>query len=310
MITAQDFGRVAVLMGGWSAEREISLQSGEQVLSALQSAGVSAHKVDVDRNIGSLLGREKFDRAFNILHGPGGEDGVIQGLLDIVGLPYTGSGVKASAIAMDKIVTKRIWRSAGLPTPDFKRLTKTTDWSAVVAELGLPVIVKPVCEGSSLGMTLVDSEADLPSAWQHAAQFSDDIFAEQWVDGEEYTVAILGNEALPAIQLITPHRFYDYSAKYEACDTQYLCPCGLSAEEESALAALGLSAFEILGASGWGRVDFMRDTSGQFLLIEVNTIPGMTSHSLVPKAASHAGIGFSELVQRILATTLEHQANA
>ena len=309
MNAAQDFGRVAVLMGGWSAEREVSLRSGNEVLSALQTGGVDAHKVDVNRDIAARLLSDNFDRAFNVLHGPGGEDGVIQGLLDIIGLPYTGSGVKASAITMDKIVSKRIWRSAGLPTPAFQRLTENSDWSAVVTDLGLPLIVKPVSEGSSIGMSVVESEAQLPVAWKLAAEHANDVFAEQWVDGEEYTVAILADEALPAIKLITPHRFYDYSAKYEVEDTQYICPCGLSYADEAAIADLSLSAFQILDASGWGRVDLMRDTKGEFLLIEVNTVPGMTSHSLVPKAAKQAGMDFPELVKRILATTLEDQAN-
>lgn len=309
MNASMDFGRVAVLMGGWSAEREVSLQSGAEVLQALQSTGVNAQKVDVNKDIAALLLKEKFDRAFNILHGPGGEDGVIQGLLEVIGLPYTGSGVKASAIAMDKIVSKRIWRSAGLPTPEFMRLTETSDWNDVVKTLGLPLIVKPVSEGSSIGMTLVEYEADLPAAWQTAQQQANEVFAEKWIAGEEYTAAILGDRVLPAIRLSTPHRFYDYEAKYEAEDTQYLCPCGLSAVEEAELAELSLTAFQMIGASGWGRVDLMRDREGGFWLIEVNTIPGMTSHSLVPKAAKQAGIDFQGLVQRVLATSLTEEAN-
>jgi len=297
------FGKVAVLLGGWSSERSVSLQSGEAVMTALQASGVDAHAVDVDRDICSVLTNGNYDRVFNILHGTAGEDGAIQGMLEVMDIPFTGSGVKASALAMDKLQTKRIWRSAGLPTPVYLRLTFDTDWPAVIRTLGLPLIVKPVAEGSSVGMTKVTTAAELQPAWQAASEFGD-VFAEQWIQGDEYTVAVLQSEALPAIRLQTPHDFYDFSAKYEADDTQYHCPCGLSQELEKALQKTALSAFNLLGASGWGRGDLMRDQDGKFWLIELNTIPGMTSHSLVPKSAKVAGIEFNELVLRILETSL------
>ncbi len=304
-----DFGRVAVLMGGWSSEREISLQSGEAVLAALLTEGVDAVGVDVDRAIASRLAGGGFSRAFNILHGRGGEDGVIQGLLEVLELPFTGSGVKASAIAMDKMVSKRLWEAQGLPTPPSLPLCAQTDWSAVVDALGLPVIVKPAEEGSSIGMTIVRAQADLPAAWRRASRRAGEVFAEKWIDGEEYTVTILGNAALPAIRLETSHEFYDYAAKYQSEDTRYLCPCGLSASEERELGELALTAFRALGAEGWGRVDLMRDERGDFWLIELNTIPGMTAHSLAPKAARAAGMSFEQLAMRILATSLRGKAD-
>ncbi len=304
-----DAGRVAVLMGGWSGEREISLQSGAAVLEALQRCGVDAHGIDVDHRIARVLVDGGFDHAFNVLHGRGGEDGVIQGLLEVLELPYTGSGVKASALAMDKVLSKKVWRASGLPAPDYVELTRDSDPAAVVEKLGLPLIVKPVAEGSSLGMSLVHDAADLPDAWQQAAATGGAVFAEQWIEGEEYTVAVLGERALPAIRLETPHAFYDYDAKYQAEDTRYVCPCGLDADEEARLASLALAAFKALGARDWGRVDFMRSHDGDFWLIELNTIPGMTSHSLVPKAAAAAGMGFDELVSDILLTSLGRVSN-
>ncbi|HID83466.1 MAG TPA: D-alanine--D-alanine ligase [Chromatiales bacterium] len=300
----QRFGKVAVMMGGWSAEREVSLKSGEAVLSGLQARGIDAQGVDVGRNICQVLTESKFERVFNILHGTGGEDGAIQGLMEILNIPFTGSGVAASALTMDKLLTKRIWRSAGLPTPAFMRLTAETDWPAVVSALGLPLIVKPVSEGSSIGMYKIEQEAELKPAWEKASEYGA-VFAEQWVAGEEYTVAILKGESLPIIRLETPHQFYDYDAKYAADDTQYFCPCGLSPEQEDSMQKLALMAFNTLGASGWGRVDIMRDAEGKDWLIEVNTVPGMTSHSLVPKAAKAAGIEFDELVERILETSFK-----
>ena len=299
-----DAGRVAVLMGGWSGEREISLQSGTAVLEALQRQGVDAHGIDVDHAVASVLADGRFDHVFNVLHGRGGEDGVIQGLLEVLELPYTGSGVKASALAMDKVLSKQIWRAAGLPVPDFVELTRESDPAAVVEALGLPLIVKPVAEGSSLGMTLVRDVAELPDAWRKAVATGGAVFAEQWIDGEEYTVGVLGARALPAIRLETPHAFYDFAAKYQAEDTRYLCPCGLVADDEARLAETALAAFRILGARDWGRVDFMRSRDGRFWLIELNTIPGMTTHSLVPKAAAAAGMGFDELVSDILLTSI------
>lgn len=296
------FGKVAVLMGGWSAERSVSLQSGEAVMNGLLTAGIDAHAIDVGRDICRVMENAGFHRAFNILHGSGGEDGVIQGMLDVMEIPFTGSGVKASALAMDKLLSKRIWASAGLPTPAYMRLTADTDWPAVIKTLGLPLIVKPVEEGSSIGMNKVESLEGLQPAWQQASEFGE-VFAEQWIDGDEYTVAILQGQSLPAIRLQTAHDFYDFAAKYEVDDTQYHCPCGLSDEEEALLGKLALSAFDMLGASGWGRVDVMRDAAGKNWLIELNTVPGMTSHSLVPKAAAVAGITFDELVKRVLETS-------
>ena len=303
-IAPADFGRVAVLMGGWSSERPVSLRSGAAVLQALVEAGVDAHGVDVDRRVDRVLRDGGYDRVFNVLHGAGGEDGTIQGLLEVLGLPYTGSGVTASAVSMDKMLSKRIWRAAGLPTPPFMRLTADTDWGRVVKALGLPLMVKPVAEGSSIGMTRVDDAAALPAAWRHAAESGGEVMAEAWIEGGEYTVAILDGEALPVICVETPRGFYDYEAKYRADDTRYLCPCGLPAEAEDEVQRLALAAFRTLGARGWGRMDLLRDGDGKFWLIELNTVPGMTDHSLVPKAAAAAGMDFQALVLRILATTL------
>ncbi|RUM94940.1 MAG: D-alanine--D-alanine ligase [Thiothrix sp.] len=298
--SVSEFGRVAVLMGGWSAEREISLLSGQAVFDALREQGVDAHVVDVDRQIDQRLRQDHFDRAFNILHGTGGEDGVIQGLLELLELPYTGSGVMASALSMDKIMTKRVWHAGGLATPDFMTLTAESNWAAVVQSLGLPLVVKPACEGSSIGITRVDDASQMAEAWATAAKGGSEVLAEQWIEGEEYTVAILNDVALPAIRLETPHAFYDFDAKYAANDTHYYCPCGLAAEEEATLQSLSKRAFDILGAKGWGRIDLMRDSDGKDWLIELNTIPGMTSHSLVPKAAAAAGMDFNALVLNIL----------
>jgi D-alanine-D-alanine ligase len=294
------FGRVAVLMGGWSAEREISLQSGQFVLEALLRSGVDAHAVDVDRQIDQRLRQDRFDCVFNILHGTGGEDGVIQGLLEMMELPYTGSGVMASALSMDKLMTKRVWEASGLLTPSSVVITADTDWNAVIQTLGLPLVVKPSCEGSSIGISLVKEASQLVEAWRTAAAGGGEVFAEQWVDGEEYTAAILGDVALPLIKLETPHDFYDFDAKYAAQDTGYHCPCGLPEEEEEILQKLSINAFDVLGAEGWGRIDLMRDKAGKDWLIELNTVPGMTSHSLVPKAAAAAGIDFESLVLTIL----------
>ncbi len=300
-----DFGKVAVLMGGLSAEREVSLKSGAAVLAALQSRGVDAHGVDVGRDIVSVLQAGGFDRAFIALHGRGGEDGVIQGLLESLGLPYTGSGVLGSALSMDKIRSKQVWLAAGLPTPAFVLLEEHSDWGAVAAELGLPLAVKPVCEGSSLGITRVTETAAIEPAWRTAAVFDARVMAEPWIVGDEYTVAILDGEALPVIRLQAPSGFYDYAAKYEAEDTGYHCPCGLTADDEAELQALAVQAFAALDGRGWGRVDIMRDGEGRAWLLENNTVPGLTDHSLVPMAAQATAIGFDELVWRILAQTLE-----
>lgn len=302
------FGKVAVLMGGWSAEREISLKSGNAVLTALQERGVDAHGLDVQREtVLQQLQQGGFNRVFIVLHGPGGEDGVIQGALEILGLPYTGSGVMASALAMDKLRTKQLLEGAGLPTPGYMLLDEATDLNYVVAELGLPLMVKPALEGSSIGMSKVEDESQIRTAFELADGYNGLVFAEQWVTGSEYTIAILGDEALPVIRLETPHKFYDYEAKYFANDTRYHCPSGLAAEQEAQIQRLALAAFRSVGASGWGRVDIMVDQSDKPYVIELNTVPGMTDHSLVPMAARVRGIEFDELVYRILAQTLSDQ---
>ena len=303
MIAPDKFGKVAVLMGGLSAEREVSMRSGAAVLQALQQRGVDAHGVDVGRDIVSVLLQGQFDCAFIALHGRGGEDGVIQGVLETLNIPYTGSGVLGSALSMDKLRSKQVWQAAGLPTPAFMRLTADSDWAAVIEELGLPLAVKPAHEGSSLGATRVTNGADLEPAWQTAAEFDAEVIAEPWILGEEYTVAILGGEALPMIRLETPREFYDYQAKYQADDTRYHCPCGLDADTEQRLQSLALQAFAALGASGWGRIDLMLDGRGDPWLLENNTVPGLTDHSLVPMAAKAAGIAFDELILRILSDT-------
>ena len=304
-IKPNDLGKVAVLMGGWSAEREVSLKSGAAVLNALLENKVDAHKIDVQREtIFDDLAAGQFDRVFIVLHGPGGEDGVIQSVLEVLQLPYTGSGVLASALAMDKLRCKELLQGAGLPTPAYMILEETTDMNYVGATLGFPIMVKPTLEGSSIGMSKVAEESNLEKAWLVASKFGDSVLAEQWVHGKEYTVAILGRMALPAIRLETKRDFYDYAAKYDDDDTQYHCPCGLNEEEESQLQRLALSAFDAVGAKGWGRVDIMSDEEGKPSVIEINTVPGMTSHSLVPMAAKAKGLSFSDLVFNILSQTL------
>jgi len=298
---ARAFGKVAVLMGGCSAERGISLLSGTAVLRALADAGVDAHGIDTaDRQSLDLLMNGGFNQAFIALHGRGGEDGVIQGLLESIGLPYTGSGVLGSALGMDKLRTKQVWQSAGLPTPGFAVLASAADVARAGHKLEFPVMVKPAHEGSSIGITKVDDPDGLTAAWELAAEYDDDVMAEQWIEGMEYTAGILGDEALPLIRLETPNTFYDYAAKYEADTTRYLIPCGLPAAQESELQAMSLAAFAAVGASGWGRVDFMLDTAGRAWLIEINTVPGLTDHSLVPMAARAKGLDFGQLVCRIL----------
>ncbi len=303
-MSQQDFGRVAVLFGGTSAEREISLISGQAVLSALQTAGVNAEAFDpAERNIADI---KTYDRAFIVLHGRGGEDGTMQGALELLNIPYTGSGVLASALGMDKTRTKMLWLGCGLPTPSYARLTKDTNFEQVITDLGLPLMVKPAREGSSIGMRKVEVAQDLEPAYAFAAQYDSEIIAEKWVTGKEYTIVILGDKALPVIRL-QPHQshgFYDFDAKYNATDTQYLCPCGLAADDEQRLQALAVKAFEMVGAKGWGRIDAMQDQDGNFWLLEVNTVPGMTDHSLVPMAARAAGLSFQELVVNILSQTL------
>lgn len=302
-VNPTEFGKVAVLMGGLSAEREISLQSGAAVLAALQRQGVDAHSVDVGRDIVQELLGGQFDCAFIALHGRRGEDGLIQGVLETLNIPYTGSGVLGSALSMDKVRSKQVWRAAGLPTPAFSTLADDSDWQAIADELGLPLAVKPAHEGSSLGATRVERLEDFAAAWSDAAEFDAVVMAEPWVMGEEYTVAILGEETLPVIRLETSREFYDYLAKYKADDTLYHCPSGLSAEAEKEIQALALNAFKALGATGWGRIDLMVDEEGNPWLLENNTVPGLTDHSLVPMAAKAAGISFDELILRILSAT-------
>jgi len=298
------FGKVAVLMGGWAAEREVSLNSGEAVLAGLLEKGVDAHRLDVGRDVLDELQKGKFDRVFNILHGRGGEDGILQGALDVLQMPYTGCGVMASAITMDKLMTKRLWTGAGLPTPAFEILTPESNFEKVVEKLGLPVMVKPAQEGSSIGMSKVSEAQQLKPAFEKAAKYDQVVFAEQWVVGNEYTVAILGDEVLPPIRLETNAEFYDYDAKYVSNDTQYHCPCGLDKDSLETLQTLAKTAFDVIGGKGWGRVDLMQDNMGTFWLIEVNTVPGMTDHSLVPMAAKHHGLNFADLTVEILKTSL------
>jgi D-alanine-D-alanine ligase len=296
------FGKVAVLMGGDSAEREISLLSGGAVLAALLRQGVDAHAIDPKSDDIASLPNEGFLSVFNILHGRGGEDGVIQGELQRLALPYTGSGVLGSALAMDKYRSKLLWRGVGLPTPEFALLNGVEDLAAADG-LGYPLMVKPVREGSSIGMAKVDNRVMLEAAWREAAGFDDQVLAERWITGSEYTAAVLQHQLLPLIRLETPREFYDYEAKYHADTTRYHCPCGLPQAEERKLQELAWQAFTALGADGWGRVDMMVDENGNPWLIEVNTVPGMTDHSLVPMAAKQAGISFDELVLRILETS-------
>ncbi len=298
----RDFGKVAVLMGGPSAEREVSLKSGNAVLAALKRRGVDAHGIDADQSSLHLLEKGKFDRVFIALHGRWGEDGVIQGALEVLGIPYTGSGLLGSALGMDKLRTKYLWSAAGIPTPEYAVLERGTDLNWIATKLGLPMFVKPVREGSSLGVSKAKTLAELKAAWEMAAKYDDQVIAEKFVDGAELTCAILGDQALPLIKIETDREFYDYEAKYILDSTRYLCPCGLPAEQEREIQRLALRAFNVLGCSGWGRVDFMQDQSGRVYALEVNTVPGMTDHSLVPKAAKQVGIGFDELVWRILET--------
>jgi D-alanine-D-alanine ligase len=302
---ARDFGRVAVLMGGTSSEREVSLDSGSNGLEALKRQGVDAYKVDgIDALLDELVNK-RCNRVFNILHGHagGGEDGILQGLLEAFRVPYTGSDVLGSALSMDKIRTKQVWLSLGLPTPRYARLSRNSDVEKAARDLGLPVIVKPACEGSSVGVSRVFKESDLPSAVSLAARYQGEMLMEQLIEGTELTVGVLGDVALPSIRIVPAGEYYDYHAKYKAEDTQYICP-GLDGEAEQEVRALALEAFRAVGCYGWGRVDVMRDRDGRNYLLEVNTAPGMTSHSLVPKAAKVFGIEFDELVWRVLETSL------
>ncbi len=300
----KQFGRVAVLMGGTSSEREVSLDSGRNCLEALQRKGVDAYAVDGIAALVPELVARRCDRVFNILHGHagGGEDGVLQGLLEAFGVPYTGSDVLGSALTMDKIRTKQVWLSLNLPTPRYARISKNEDVIAAARSLGLPVVVKPSCEGSSVGISRVFSETDLRQAVDLAARYPGELLMEQLIEGEEFTIGILENEALPTIRIVPAGEYYDYHAKYVAEDTQYICP-GLSGAAEAEMRNLAYQAFRTAGCTGWGRVDVMRDRNGMNFLLEVNTAPGMTSHSLVPKAASVFGIEFDDLVWRVLETS-------
>lgn len=304
-IRAEDFGKVAVLMGGQSAEREVSLRSGQAVLDGLLRRGVDAHGIDAGRDVLQQLVAGRFDRVFIVLHGRGGEDGVIQGGLETIGLPYTGSGVQGSALGMDKYRCKLLWSALSLPTPGYL-LVETEDQLDVAAELGFPLMVKPVHEGSSIGMAKVNDRDELHAAWGVARGYDSRVMVERWITGQEFTASILGDKALPLIRLETPHTFYDYEAKYSSDTTRYHCPCGLEGSKEQELQDLAMQAFHAVGASGWGRVDIMLDQEMRPWLIEVNTVPGMTDHSLVPMAAREQGIDFDELVWRILAATMEN----
>ncbi|ASN84117.1 MULTISPECIES: D-alanine--D-alanine ligase [Pectobacterium] len=299
--------KVAVLLGGTSAEREVSLLSGQAVLAGLKDAGINAHAVDTRDVSVTTLKEEGFTKIFIALHGRGGEDGTLQGVLEFLGLPYTGSGVMASALTMDKLRTKQVWQAVGLPVSPYvaldRRQYSETAANALLAKfthLGLPLIVKPSREGSSVGMSKVNTLSELPAALEEAFRHDDDILVEKWLSGPEYTVAILGDEVLPSIRIQPAGTFYDYEAKYLSDDTQYFCPSGLPDEQEQALAGLAMAAYRAVGCSGWGRVDFMLDSDGAFYLLEVNTSPGMTSHSLVPMAARQRGLTFSQLVVKIL----------
>ncbi|MEW5771016.1 MAG: D-alanine--D-alanine ligase [Pseudomonadota bacterium] len=299
-IVSNQFGKVAVLFGGTSAEREVSLKSGNAVLAALRSRGVDAHAFDPAERPLHLLKQEGFERAFVILHGRGGEDGTVQGELELLGIPYTGSGVMASALGMDKWRTKLVWRGADLPVPDYVLLDDATDLAAVERQLGLPLFVKPANEGSSVGISKVKAPGELAGAYQAAARHDKLVLAERFMGGGEFTVGILGNRALPVVHIVPATEFYDYEAKYFRDDTRYLCPCDLPPEQEARMQALALRAFQVLGCRGWGRVDVLLDADGTPYLLEINTAPGMTDHSLVPMAARAAGIEFPDLCLKVL----------
>ena len=304
MANASKFGKVAVLLGGKSAEREVSLDSGQAVLDALLRSGVNAEAFDPqDRSVTELV---HYDRAFIVLHGRGGEDGQIQGVLEWLNIPYTGTGVQGSAIGMDKVKTKQVWQGSELPTAPYRIVSQATDLSEVIATLGLPLIIKPVHEGSSVGMSKVERAEDLEGAILKAIQHDAVVMAEKWITGREFTISFLNGQPLPVIRLQPPAdvAFYDYETKYNRNDVQYGIPCGLTEAEEKKLQDLCLRAFQAVGASGWGRIDAMQDEQGNFWLLEVNTVPGMTSHSLVPKAAQAVGYSFDALCVAILQQTL------
>ncbi|HEY9032363.1 MAG TPA: D-alanine--D-alanine ligase [Pseudomonadales bacterium] len=298
-------GTVAVLFGGASSERDVSLKSGQAVIDAMSGMGLDVVAIDTEfQYLGRALQQHAIKHCFNILHGGPGENGEVQALLHSMGISCTGSGVLGCALAMDKQRSKLLWRGAGLPTADFLLVNEQTRWTDVVDTLGDKVMIKPSCEGSSIGMSVVESEQQFAQSLDAALKYDDEVLAEKWIDGPEYTVAILGERALPVIRLETDHQFYDYQAKYLSDSTRYLCPCGLSEELEQQVQQLALRAFAVLGCSGWGRIDVMQDRDGKFYLLEANTVPGMTDHSLVPMAAAAAGIGFDQLVADIFNQSL------
>lgn len=298
----QDFGKVAVLMGGFSSEREVSLNSGAAIVAALQSRGIDAHPFDPKAQDIVQLKALGFQTAFNTLHGTYGEDGTVQGLLEALGVPYTGCGVMASAIGMDKYRTKLVWQGLGLPVPEFAVLHDNSDFAAIERELGLPLFVKPAVEGSSVGVVKVKEAGSLKAAYQSVKHLHGEILAERFIGGGEYTCAVLNGQALPSIHIIPATEFYDYEAKYNRDDTVYQCPSDLNEADEALMRSLSVRAFAAIGGQGWGRVDFLKDTDGKLYLLEVNTLPGMTSHSLVPKAAAQSGLSFADLCVEILKT--------
>lgn len=298
----QDFGKVAVLMGGFSSEREVSLNSGAAIVAALQSSGIDAHPFDPKTQDIVQLKALGFQTAFNTLHGTYGEDGTVQGLLEALGVPYTGCGVMASAIGMDKYRTKLVWQGLGLPVPEFAVLHDNSDFAAIERELGLPLFVKPAVEGSSVGVVKVKEAGSLKAAYQSVKHLHGEILAERFIGGGEYTCAVLNGQALPSIHIIPATEFYDYEAKYNRDDTVYQCPSDLNEADEALMRSLSVRAFAAIGGQGWGRVDFLKDTDGKLYLLEVNTLPGMTGHSLVPKAAAQSGLSFADLCVEILKT--------
>ena len=298
----QDFGKVAVLMGGFSSEREVSLNSGAAIVAALQSRGIDAHPFDPKAQDIVQLKALGFQTAFNTLHGTYGEDGTVQGLLEALGVPYTGCGVMASAIGMDKYRTKLVWQGLALPVPEFAVLHDNSDFAAIERELGLPLFVKPAVEGSSVGVVKVKEAGSLKAAYQSVKHLHGEILAERFIGGGEYTCAVLNGQALPSIHIIPATEFYDYEAKYNRDDTVYQCPSDLSEADEALMRTLSVRAFAAIGGQGWGRVDFLKDTDGKLYLLEVNTLPGMTGHSLVPKAAAQSGLSFADLCVEILKT--------
>ena len=303
-LSVAQFGRVGLLYGGVSSEREISLMSGAAVHQALLNLGVDVVAIDAGTDLLQQLPQYNLDRVFIALHGPGGEDGTLQGALEYLDLPYTGSGVLASALAMDKLRCKQMWQGIGLPTAEFAILEQQSDWAKILRQLGGKAMVKPACEGSSIGMSRAESPAQLQSAWAEAAKYATTVIAESLMEGEEYTVAILAEQVLPSVRIQSNDVFYDYQAKYFSDKTQYFCPAGLSDAREQELRILAMQAFKTVGCSGWGRVDVMVDADNKFQLLEVNTVPGMTSHSLVPMAAKAAGLDFDQLVLAILGASV------